>query len=277
MIAHILRQPLLHFFLVGASFFALFAAFDKSPSETDLPRIVVSTQDALWLANQFKSAWRRAPTADELEGLIEEFIREEIYVREALELGLDQGDTMVRRRLRQKMEFLSEAGAEAAQPDDDNLRAHYLKNADLFKISQRIAFSQILIPSGQPEALDLILTDLEAGVDPARLGLRTLLPLRVPMSARQAVDGTFGSGFFDRIAAMEVGRWSAPVASGYGQQLVRPDAIEPGHLPPFEDVRDRVEIHWRTQKVQELRKERFSAMRNRYVVERPNTKELPLP
>lgn len=276
MIAHILRQPLLHFFLAGASFFALFAAFDNSPSELNLPRIVVSNQDALWLANQFKSTWRRAPTAGELEGLVEEFIREEIYVREALDLGLDQGDTIVRRRLRQKMEFLTEAGAEAAVPDDEILRAHYMKNAKIFEVAPRIAFSQILIPDDPPEALDTILADLEAGADPARLGQRTLLPLRVPMSVRQAVDSAFGSGFFDRIASMEVGQWSAPVTSGYGRQLVRPEAIEPGHLPRFEDVRDRVEIQWRAQKAQELRKKRFEAMRIRYVIERPNAQELSL-
>ncbi|MEM1429131.1 MAG: peptidylprolyl isomerase [Pseudomonadota bacterium] len=268
--ASLLKQPLLHFLLIGAAFFGLFAVIDDSPDLPDRPQIVVSEQDALWLAGQFQATWRRPPTPDELSGLVEEYVREEIYVREALALGLDQGDTIVRRRLRQKMEFLSEAGAEAATPDEAALRAHFDENADQFRAAPRVAFLQILLPPERPEAADEVRASLAAGADPEALGQRTLLPHAIPPSTRSAVDGTFGTGFFDAVALLSPGEWAGPVTSGYGAHLVRLDAAEPGALPPFEEVRDRVELDWRADMADRLRTERFDTLSAQYDVVRPD-------
>ena len=124
MLKQIVRQPIMHFFLIGLVFFGLFALTNDPVPEAGVPTIVVSEQDATWLASQFEATWRRPPSEAELNGLIDSFVREDIYVREALALGLDQGDAVVRRRLSQKMEFLTEASAEAANPTDDVLRAY---------------------------------------------------------------------------------------------------------------------------------------------------------
>ncbi|MCV6597466.1 MAG: peptidylprolyl isomerase, partial [Mangrovicoccus sp.] len=204
MFARFLRQPLLHFCVIGASFFALFSVFGNEPAD---PRpkgqIIISPQDAHWLAQQFESTWRRPPTAQELNGLIDGFIEEEVYVREALMLGLDQGDTVVRNRLRQKMEFLTEAGAQAANPNEETLRQHYHENAARFTAPARISFMQMLLPEGRDAAE--MLAQLKAGRDPAQLSASTLLPTQMTRSPQQAIDGTFGPGMFEALQSVDPG------------------------------------------------------------------------
>ena len=146
MISSLLRQPLLHFFVISAAVFALFSFVDDTPPAPEKPVINVSTQDAQWLATQFKATWNRAPSKKEFEAIVDEYVREEIYVREALALGLDQGDTIVRKRLSQKMEFLTEAGAEAALVDDAILQTFFEENAERYVTAPRAAFAQILLP-----------------------------------------------------------------------------------------------------------------------------------
>lgn len=265
-----LRQPLLHFFLMGAAIFAVNAAFDDSVPELGKPTITVSEQDAEWLAGQFEATWRRQPTPQELEGLMTEFVREEIYVREALSLGLDQDDAIVRRRLRQKMEFLTEAGAEAATPDDETLQAHLENNAERFRRAPRVAFTQVLVPQDGDATPEGILAQLSKGTDLQSLGQRTLLPPNVQLSPRQAVDGTFGNGFFDAVSALEPGQWSGPVPSGFGSHIVRVETLEEGSLPSLADIRERVELDWRSEMAETLRTERFEMLQDQYVIERPD-------
>ncbi len=263
-----IRQPFLHFLLIGAGLFALYALIGNEPeTRLESAAVVVSEQDARWLARQFEATWRRQPAPEELERLIDEFVREEIYVREALALGLDQGDAVVRQRLRQKMEFISEASAAAAAPDEAELRAFFQENADRFEIAPSIAFSQIMIGDGSAEQ---ILADLTAGAAPETLGDRTLLPSQFPPSPMQVVDGTFGSGFFDQLNGLEIGVWAGPVTSRHGDHVVRVDGREGRALPDFEDVRAQVELQWRAAEAARIREERFDALASRYAIERPD-------
>ncbi|MEM6564413.1 MAG: peptidylprolyl isomerase [Pseudomonadota bacterium] len=274
MVHSLLRQPLLHFFAIGLAIFALFAVVDESPSAPDKPTITVSQQDAQWLADQFRATWNRPPQQRELDAMVEDFIAEEIYVREALSLGLDQGDKIVRNRLRQKMEFLTESGAEAATPDDQKLRQFYEDNAEQFSTAPRVAFTQVLISQDQAGQAEQLRAALDNGRDPASVGQRTLLPLQVPPSARQAIDNTFGPGFFEALGRIDQEGWQGPVLSGYGQHLVRIDLVEHAQLPPFETMRDRVELIWRSYKAQSLRSERFATLKAQYQIERPDTEAI---
>lgn len=270
MISSFLRQPLLHFFVIGAGFFVLFSAVDDTPPQPDRPGVVVSVQDAQWLVNQYKATWKRPPSEKELEAIVDAYVREEVYVREALALGLDQGDTIVRKRLSQKMEFLTEAGAEASLVDDDMLKAYLEEHSETYLTAPRAAFSQILLPEPAVDSMPAILDELAAGGDFTQLGARSLLPPIVSPISAQAVDGTFGKGVYDQIAKLEPGIWSGPVKSGYGQHLVRLDAFEPGALPPFESLRERIEQDWRRAKADQLRTERFELLRNQYDIETPD-------
>ena len=266
----ILRQPLLHFCVLGAAIFALNAFFEDAPPAPSKPSIVVSPQDATWLVGQFQATWRRPPTEDELNSLMDEFVREEIYVREALALGLDQGDTIVRRRLRQKMEFLTEAGAEAATPSEESLLAHLEANASTFARAPKIAFEQLLVPNDSSDAIDATLAALADGADPETLASPSLLPGQVPLSPPQAVDGIFGAGFFSSVAELDEGVWSGPVRSGFGTHVVRLIRVEEATLPPLDEIRDRVELDWRATMARDLRTRRFEELKAQYVIERPD-------
>lgn len=270
MLKQIVRQPILHFFLIGLAFFGLFALTNDPVPEAGVPTIVVSEQDATWLASQFEATWRRPPSEAELNGLIDSFVREDIYVREALALGLDQGDAVVRRRLSQKMEFLTEASAEAANPTDDVLRAYQAAHPDKYALAPRIAFSQILLPQSDEGTVAAVLADLAAGADPQTLGQRTLLPHQFPLSVPQIVDRTFGEGFFDRVSGLDEGQWAGPVVSGYGPHVVRLERVEAGSLLPFEAARDQIEVDWRAEQARMLREERFEALKDQYTIERPD-------
>lgn len=265
-----LRQPLLHFFIIGAGLFALYSFVNDTPQTPNRPSIVVSVQDAQWLASQFRSMRNRPPSQPELETLVEAFVRQEIYVREALALGLDQGDSIVRKRLSQKMEFLTEAGAEASFVDDAMLEAYFQDNLERYRSASRAGFSQILLPEPATEFMPDILEKLANGDDFNLLGARTLLPAMVSPLTKQVVDSSFGTGVFEQIVALDPGTWSGPVRSGYGAHLVRLDSLVPGSVPAFETVRGRIEQEWRRDKANELRLDRLAQLRNQYHIETPD-------
>lgn len=265
-----LRQPLLHFFIIGAGLFALYSFVDDTPQIPNRPSIIVSVQDAQWLASQFRSMRNRPPSQPELETLVEAFVRQEIYVREALALGLDQGDSIVRKRLSQKMEFLTEAGAEASFVDDAMLEAYFKDNLERYRSASRAGFSQILLPEPATEFMSDILEKLANGDDFNLLGARTLLPAMVSPLTKQVVDSSFGTGVFEQIVALDPGTWSGPVRSGYGAHLVRLDSLVPGSVPAFETVRGRIEQEWRRDKANELRLDRLAQLRNQYHIETPD-------
>jgi len=265
-----LRQPLLHFFIIGAGLFALYSFVDDTPQTPNRPSIVVSVQDAQWLASQFRSMRNRPPSQPELETLVEAFVRQEIYVREALALGLDQGDSIVRKRLSQKMEFLTEAGAEASFVDDAMLEAYFQDNLERYRSASRAGFSQILLPEPATESMPDILKKLANGDDFNLLGARTLLPAMVSPLTKQVVDSSFGTGVFEQIVNLEPGTWSGPIRSGYGAHLVRLDSLVSGSVPAFETVRGRIEQEWRRDKANELRLDRLAQLRSQYHIETPD-------
>jgi hypothetical protein len=265
------REPLLHFFLLGAAVFALFALVDDSPPPVAANVLEVSEDDARRLVAEFEATWRRPPTVAELDHMIGERVREEVYVREALALGLDRDDTVIRRRLQTKMEFLTESGAEAVQPDDATLQAHVDAKPDRFAEPPLLAFEQILLDDRVgAEEVELVEARLNRGIDPGDAARPTLLPPGFRLSPAQVVDGTFGTGFFDALAALPVGIWAGPVETALGRHLVRVTERREGRLPPLAEIRARVEQDWRAEFTASLREERFQALLGRYEVVRPD-------
>ncbi len=235
-LARLLREPLLHFLAIGGLIFLLFAAV-AGPSPGPADTIVVGPERIEQLGTGFQSVWRRPPTDDELRAMIDDFVREEIYYREALALGLDRNDTVVRRRLRQKMEFLADTGAEFLVPVAGELEAHLLANEKTFRRGPRLAFEQIYLgKTSAPESVRVSLSALQS--DPlaghSTLGERTLLPAQLRLSPPEAIDGVFGKGFFERLAEIEPGVWAGPVASAFGVHLVRIVDNLPSRTPPLE-------------------------------------------
>ncbi len=273
--ASIFREPLLQFFLVGAVVFGLFAIFDDTPPPPAAMAIEITADDARRLVGEFEATWRRPPQPDELDRLIEELVREEVYVREATALGLDQDDAVVRQRLRLKMEFLTEAGAQAIEPDEATLEAHLAANPEQFSRAPLVAFEQILLEERTGDAaIAEILASLNRGSDPGQAARPSLLPPALRASPPRVVDGTFGAGFFDKLAAMPVGDWHGPVVASYGQHLVRVTEQDAGGVPALAEVRERVLQDYRATFGLELREARFDAMRSRYEILRPAAEDV---
>ncbi len=268
-IARLLREPLLHFFAFGGLIFLLFVAVSgPSPEPTEV--IVVGPERIEQLATGFQAVWRRPPTDDELRALINDFVREEIYYREALALGLDRNDTLIRQRLRQKMEFLTDTGADLLEPAAGDLEAHLAANEQTFRRRPRLAFEQIFLGENPaPESIKASLSALQSdpATDPSQWSERTLLPAQLGLSPPDAIDGVFGNDFFDRLAEIPSGVWAGPVESAYGVHLVRNIDSVSARMPPLEEVRDAVLRDWKAVKALELRELHYARLKERYAVE----------
>ncbi|MDH3882045.1 MAG: hypothetical protein OES64_10875, partial [Desulfobacteraceae bacterium] len=137
------KEPLLHFLVIGVVIFAVFSIANKEEAAVGGNKIVVSSAETERLSDAWSKRMNRPPTEIELQGLIEAFIKEEVYYREALALGLDQDDTIIRRRLMQKMEFLSNDLAELDQPDESALNKYFLENQEKYRLPAQISFTHI--------------------------------------------------------------------------------------------------------------------------------------
>ena len=243
-----LREPLLHFLALGAALF-LYFHWGGGGSGAEGTRIVITPGRIEHLTAGYTRAWRRPPTDAELKGLIDDWVREEIAVREAMAAGFDRDDTVIRRRLRQKLEFLVEDAAAAAPPTDDELKAWLTAHAEAFRIEPRVAFRQIYFSrerrgaTAEADARAVLARLGKAGADGRieNLGDSTLLPHEVELSERRDVARAFGDGFAGRIEKIEPGAWSGPIESGYGLHLVLVRERIDGSPPDLAAVRPVVE------------------------------------
>lgn len=265
-----LREPMLHFAVIGGLFFALFAAVDDS-REQPADVIYISPERIDQLAAGFSSVWKRMPTQDEIDHLIEEDIREEVYYREAKMLGLDQNDTIVRRRMRQKMEFLIDTSTNLLTPAAGELEAYFVANKQAYGRQPRLALEQIYLGANpEPQVIDRALTTLQSGstTDLSEIGENSLLPGQLGLSVKTAVDGVFGKGFFNLILDFPIGKWAGPVTSAYGLHVVRVLDKLPPRTPPLAEIRDIVLRNWREGKAQKVRELDYDSRRKNYTIER---------
>jgi hypothetical protein len=264
-----LREPLLHFIAIGGLFFLIYTAVnDISENATDT--ISITPERIVQIAAGFNSVWNRVPTAEELDNLIKEEVRSEVYYHDALALGLDKNDAVVRRRLRQKMEFLTDTGIYLKEPSADELATFFAANEHAYRSEPRLAFEQIYLGESPPEdtvsqTLKILLS--EPTIDLFTLGQRTLLPAQLKLSPPDAIDSVFGEGFYRQIAELAPGEWVGPVTSVYGIHLIRTLDGRPARLPPLEEVRDSVLKDWKSAKARENREQDYTKRRSRYIIE----------
>ncbi len=265
----LLREPLLHFALMGGLIFLFFAATGGTQESPD-DVIVVTPERIDQLAAGYRSVWSRMPTDDELDALIEEHVREEVYYREALALDLDRNDAMVRRRLRQKMEFLTDTGSYLQVPAEGELETYLAAHEKTYGRGLRLSFEQIYLgQSPDPGRVARSLSALRSSpaTGPASLGESTLLPAQLGLSPSVAVDSVFGQGFFEGLADLRPGVWAGPVTSSYGVHLVRILESLPARTPPLSEIRDLVLGDWRTARALEVREKDYARRRARFTVE----------
>ena len=240
------REPLVHFLALGAALFLLVEWRGAGGAEK---RIAITRGQIEHLATSFEAVWLRPPTREELEGLVDDYVREEVAVREAVAMGLDRDDAVVRRRLRQKLEFMLEDSFEAHPPTDEDLLLWLEKHPDSFRGDPEIAFRQVYVSRDRRrEDAEAVARERLALLERAGAEVRIedlsdaiALPQDVSRSPRSDVAGLFGEDFASRILQVEPGRWAGPIESGYGLHLVWVRERVPGRLPPLAEVRDRVE------------------------------------
>jgi hypothetical protein len=268
-LSRLLREPLLQFFLLGGAIFGVYAAI-APPRQPPAEIIAIGPDRLQQLRATFESTWSRPPTEKELTGLTEDYLREEIYYREALALGLDRDDIVVRQRLRMKMEFISDAVADRQAPTDAELAAWLAANPEAYRRAAQVALQQVFLGTDPArEEVDRVLGSLRAAPDAdfAAMGKRTLLPGQLGLSPPLAVDRVFGQGFFGLLRKLPQGVWSGPVTSGYGIHLVRVTGSTPGRIPTLEEVRESVARDWSAARAAEAREDVFARLRSRYVVQ----------
>lgn len=272
MLKSLLKEPLVHFLLVALAIFAVHGLFrDDAGGKGD--SIVVTTPKIEQMVGLFVKTWQRPPTPEELKGLIDDYVKEEILVRQALELGLDRDDTVVRRRLRQKMEFLNDAEAEALEATDAELRAYLEANPDAFRIDGMLAFQQVFINPqrrgdaiGQDAAsiLEVLLSNPE--IDHLELGDPTLLPPDLPLSTTAQIGQTFGTDFAEALSKAPSGQWMGPIVSSFGQHIVRVTERVQGRTPSLDEVREVVTREWKNTRRRELDDARMAELLKGYTV-----------
>ena len=279
------REPLLHFLVIGA---LLFIVFELTREESLDPenRITVSENQIEQLAAQFRRTWLRPPTEEELSGLIESYVRDEIYYREALAMGLDRNDPQVRQRMRLKLEFLLEDLTAEQPPTDEVLEAYLQQNTEKFLIPPRLSLRQIFLSFERGQALDAdakqLLAELQAGAAAETLGDPTMLPNEQTAATERMIARTFGERFAQAVMELEPGSWQGPLFSGLGAHLVQVTERIAGRLPTLAEIRPEVEQEYLAERRKELKDLAYRKLREGYEVvieeEKPEEDEsLPVP
>ncbi len=271
----LLHEPLAHFLLLGAALFGIYALVgDRASDRTG--EIVVTRGQIEQLVMGFSRTWQRPPTQQELKGLIEDYIREEVLYREAVALELDRDDTLVRRRMRQKLEFLTEDGAsQAAPPTEAELEAHLQQHADHYREQPRLSFEHILFSrqrrgkSAEADA-QATLARLKgrsgSAIDTESLGDAFLLPFHYQRSSTEEITQLFGGSFGQQVAEVEPGPWAGPFESSYGLHLVRVHEKIPGKVPALAEIRETVERDLLQLRRQQALEAAYQRLREQYTV-----------
>jgi peptidyl-prolyl cis-trans isomerase C len=271
----LLREPLLHFLFIGAAIYLLYGAFaETAPEETD-KTIVVSAGEAEWMRTSWQKRWNRPPTPDEFDGLIQQYIRETVLYREALTMGLNQHDQVIRRRLAQKLEFLAKDLVALTPPTEADLQAYFEQHRERYEEPVLYTFTQVFIDPDQRgdatlEDAEKIKAELIARGDDTEdagaLGDRFMLQNYFPQKALSEISKQFGSGFTESLIELRPGQWHGPVLSGYGVHLVYVQGIIEPPAPEFAQVRDRVAVDWKGDKSEELNEQFYENLREQYTV-----------
>lgn len=264
-IKKLFREPLLHFLLVGAGIYAVYGIVAAGDSPDDDRRVVVSAGDVQALTDNWIRLWGRPPTEQELAGALRQHLKTQILYREAVAMGLDQGDLVIERRLAQKVEMLAQGLSTPAEPGEDELRAWYLKTQEQFKEPDLYTINHVFFDPDKRDAktledaqvaLEALNSPSTAPQDFANYGDRFMLQSYYPERSEIELRKLFGAGFVDQVVKLEPGRWHGPILSGYGTHLVLVNDVAQSAQPTFESVRDRVRENWFAAKIEE-QSERF--------------------
>ncbi len=276
----LLREPLLHFMFIGAFIYLLYGVFAEPMAEENDKTIVIAAGEIEWMQTSWQKRWNRLPTEKEFDALIQQYIKENVLYREALTMGLNKHDVVIRRRLAQKLEFLAKDLVALTPPTEEELQAYFDTHKQLYEEPKLYTFTQVFVDPDKRE--DATLDDAEKIkqklialgddiADAGALGDGLMLQNYYPQKEVVEIQKQFGSGFTDTLITLSPEQWHSPVLSGFGVHLVYiSEVIEPPP-PVFADVREQVVAHWTFDKGEEINKQFYGSLRDQYtiVIEEP--------
>jgi peptidyl-prolyl cis-trans isomerase C len=274
-VLRILKEPLLQFIILGTCIYGAYAVFGTGDESDQEYVIIVDTPLIESLASGWQSRMGRMPTQQELDGMIDQYLKEEILYREAYAMGLGENDPITRRRLAQKLEFLTKDIARLKEPAEGELERHFESNKDNYRDPDLITFTHVFIDPDKrgeatlPDAEALLIRLKAAGVpdDSIRdLGDRFMLQSYYPQKSELDIRRQFGVGFSEQAMLLEPGQWHGPVLSGYGAHLVYVHDFQQAPEPVFADVAERVFEDWQLEQQENFNAEYFASLRSRYDV-----------
>ncbi|MGO4834450.1 peptidyl-prolyl cis-trans isomerase, partial [Rhizobiaceae sp. 2RAB30] len=282
----LLHEPLVHFLVVGALLFGAYH-FTRGETETafDSQKIVLTEDDIRQLAVSWLAQGRPAPTTDQLRSLVDQRVTEEILFREAVAMGLDRDDQIIKRRLAQKMDFVAADLAAIDEPTKADLADWFSKNSDRFVLPPHLNFRHIYFSpdkhgGGAREAAAAALASISGKVpgspELASVGDPFMFRDYYGDSTPEQVAKEFGPVFAETLFQLEPKSWQGPIQSGYGWHLVWIDSVEPGRVPAFEEVEMNVKSAWLDDRYREVKQTALEEMRSRYEVILPSLENMDL-
>jgi len=269
----LIKDPLFHFLLLGA---ALFLIFDTvhDPDDSSDNTISINAADINVIKADFSRRWQRSATEEELSALITEFARNEMAYREALALGLDKDDPIIKRRLRSKLDLIVEDMSRLSPPSDEDLTDFLDDNSERYKVQPRISFRQIYFnreSRGEQISADIaaVLNKLKSSrtqQDIFDFGDATMLPAQLELTPIALISRQFGRAFSRSLLELAPETWAGPVESGYGLHLVYVEQQVAGYMPPLSEIREAVERDWTYQHRDNALREAYSQLAEQYRV-----------
>ncbi|MFZ1174515.1 MAG: peptidylprolyl isomerase [Bradyrhizobium sp.] len=273
------REPLLHVLLIGATLFVVYYALNpRAGQRQDSNHIAITADDLAQIRLAWMAQWQRPPTPEEMRNLLDGKIREEVLFREAMALGLDKDDTIVKRRLAQKMEFVMEDASALREPASDELRRWFAQNARRFAMPSLVTFRHLYFSPDRrgahtrddaANALNKLSSKPEETPELDGLSDRFMFQDFYAEGSPDQVANIFGTSFAQALPGLEPGKWQGPIESGLGWHLVWVESNIPGRVPAFEEIEARVKSEWNDEQRAEGKRKMFDHMRSRYQIVLP--------
>lgn len=276
-VKRLFREPLLHFLLIGFVLFLVYGLFTPSAPSSGSSRIELSAEDLNQLQVTWMAQWKRLPTDEEMRGLIDNRVEQEILYREALALGLEQNDEIIKRRLAQKMEFLAEDVSAIREPQPEELKAWFEKNSAQFALPGRITFRHLYFSPDKrgeqarrdaEQSLQRLAGTTSDSASDSGFGDRFMDQNYFVDCSSEQVSKVFGSKFSESLFKLQSsGAWQGPVESGLGWHLIWIETITPGRIPSFEEVDpEQIKSEWTSYRREETKRKAFADIRQRYEI-----------
>lgn len=270
-----LREPLVQFLFLGGLIYFAYALVTPQSEEDNSRTILVSASRVQWMQDSWQKRWNRLPTKQELDGIIQQYIKETVLYNEAVKMGLDKDDGVIRRRLAQQVEFLAKDLVVYTPPTQVDLEKYYKEHLDQYKPDAKYSFTQIYFdPDKRGESTlddankvkDKLMAQASMLQNVEGLGDDFVAANYFEANTPLEITKSFGSGFAQSLVELKAGVWHGPVLSGFGTHLVFVNEIITPPVPPFNEVKERVLEDWIEQKRESLNEEFYKALEDYYTI-----------